>query len=51
MKGGDEITIRFAMWDTGDTAFDSTTLIDNFQWIATPGTTVAVSTTPIPQPQ
>ena len=50
VKGGEDVTIRFAMWDTGDTAFDSTTLIDNFQWIATKGT-VSVSTTPVPQPK
>jgi hypothetical protein len=50
VKGGSLVTIRFAMWDTGDTAFDSTTLIDDFQWIATPGTTVTVGTTPIPNP-
>ncbi len=48
VTGGQEITIRFATWDTGDTAFDSTTLIDNFQWIANGGT-VTVGTTPIPQ--
>ncbi len=36
--GGEEFTIRFAIWDTGDTALDSTTLVDNFQWIATGGT-------------
>jgi hypothetical protein len=51
VTGGQEITIRFAMWDTGDQDFDSTTLIDNFQWIATPGTTVGVGTTPIPTPK
>jgi hypothetical protein len=50
VKGGEDITIRFAMWDTGDTNFDSSTLVDDFQWIATPGTSVSVSTTPIPNP-
>jgi hypothetical protein len=49
VKGGSEITIRFAMWDTGDQEYDSTTLIDNFQWIATGGT-VNVSTDPIGTP-
>ena len=49
VRGGEEISIRFAMWDTGDANFDSTTLIDNFQWTATPG--VSVSTTPLPQPK
>lgn len=50
VKGGSEITIRFAMWDTGDQSWDSTTLIDNFQWIANGGT-VTVSTTPIGMPK
>jgi hypothetical protein len=40
-----EITIRFAIWDTGDAAWDSTVLIDNFQWIADGGT-VDVGTEP-----
>jgi hypothetical protein len=51
VKGGSLVTIRFAMWDTGDDAFDSTTLIDDFQWIATPGTDVTVGTAPINQPK
>jgi hypothetical protein len=46
---GSTITIRFAMWDAGNYEFDSTVLIDNFQWNATGGT-VTVGTTPIPQP-
>lgn len=40
------ITIRFAMWDAGNGQFDSTTLIDNFHWIANGGT-VAVGTQPV----
>jgi hypothetical protein len=51
VKGGTDITIRFAMWDTGDDNFDSSTLIDDFQWIATPGSNVTVGTAPIPNPQ
>ncbi len=50
MKGGDELSIRFAIWDTGDQAYDSTTLIDNFQWIANGGT-VSVITDPISTPK
>lgn len=42
---GTEVTIRFAIWDTGDAAWDSTVLIDNFQWIAGGGD-VDVSTEP-----
>lgn len=47
---GQEIMIRFAIWDTGDDALDSTALIDNFQWIATGGT-VNVGTEVIPEPK
>lgn len=36
IEGGAEFTIRFTIWDTGDTALDSTVLIDNFQWLAEP---------------
>jgi len=50
VKGGDEITIRWAIWDTGDQAWDSTALVDNFQWIANGGT-VTVGTDPIGQPK
>lgn len=49
IKGGDVFTIRFVMWDTGDQYLDSTTLIDNFEWIANGGS-VSVSTTPIQTP-
>jgi hypothetical protein len=42
---GELVTIRFAIWDTGDQQWDSTTLIDNFRWIADGGT-VTVSTEP-----
>ncbi len=49
VKGGDEVTIRFAIWDTGNQQYDSTVLIDNFQWIAQPG--VSVTTKPVPSPR
>ncbi|MGH1342801.1 MAG: choice-of-anchor L domain-containing protein [Nannocystales bacterium] len=45
VTGGQELTIRFAIWDTGDAAFDSTVLLDNFRWIADGGS-VSVGTTP-----
>lgn len=48
VEPGSDLTIRFAIWDTGDTWYDSTVLIDNFSWIADGGT-VSVGTTPIPQ--
>ena len=38
VKGGDDVTIRFAIWDTGDHNLDSSVLIDAFQWIANGGT-------------
>lgn len=48
VEGGSEFNIRFAIWDTGDTAFDSTVIIDNFKWIADGGS-VAVGTLPVPR--
>jgi hypothetical protein len=48
--GGQDIEIRFAMWDAGDPDYDSTTLIDNFKWIAKGGE-VTVGTEPIPMPK
>ncbi len=47
---GSTITIRFAIWDAGNQEFDSTVLIDNFQWIATGGA-IAVGTAPVPAPK
>lgn len=46
-KPGTEITIRFAIWDAGNAQFDSTVLIDDFQWLAS----AAVGTVPIPSPK
>ena len=39
---GEELTLRFAIWDAGDEALDSTVLIDNFRWDAKPGTTATM---------
>jgi hypothetical protein len=50
VKAGQVVTIRFTLWDTGDQQWDSTTLIDNFQWIANGGT-VVVGTDPIETPK
>jgi hypothetical protein len=50
VTGGETVTLRFTIWDTGDSAWDSTALIDNFQWIANGGT-VSVGTTPVPVPK
>ncbi|MEJ7733253.1 MAG: choice-of-anchor L domain-containing protein [Polyangiaceae bacterium] len=41
-----DITIRFAVYDSGDGVLDTTTLIDNFKWIGVPG--VTVGTDPVP---
>jgi hypothetical protein len=49
VTGGDELTIRLAIWDTGDAAYDSTALVDGFNWIANGGT-ITVGTEPIPNP-
>ena len=49
VEPGAEITIRWAVYDSGDGVLDSTTLVDNWQWIAEPGTTVG--TDPVPDPK
>jgi len=50
IKGGEEMTIRWAIWDTGDTSWDSTVLVDGFEWVANGGT-VVVGTDPIEDPK
>jgi hypothetical protein len=42
---GQDITLVFALWDSGDGLLDSTALIDNFQWSTQPG-----QSTPVTQP-
>lgn len=32
IKPGEELTVRFAVWDSYDMALDSTVLLDTFQW-------------------
>ncbi|UQA64016.1 hypothetical protein E8A73_045105 [Polyangium aurulentum] len=44
---GSEIKIRFAVYDSGDGVLDTTTLVDNWQWIAKPG--ITPGTNPIPK--
>jgi hypothetical protein len=36
VKGGEVITLQFIIWDTGDGVWDSSVIIDNFQWQGTP---------------
>lgn len=43
---GSEITLHFAVWDSGDGVLDSTTLLDNFKFEADESVT---GTTPIPE--
>jgi hypothetical protein len=45
--GGGEIKLRFATYDSGDGVLNSTTLVDNFKWIAKSG--VMVGTNPVPE--
>jgi hypothetical protein len=49
VTGGEEITLKFMIFDTGDDRYDSTAIVDGFRWIANGGT-VAVGTTPIDNP-
>jgi hypothetical protein len=44
---GEDITLRFAVWDAGDSILDSTVLLDNFTWDAKPGTTVTTRAPPV----
>lgn len=43
------ITIRWGVYDSGDGVLDTTTLVDNWQWLATPGT--GVGTNPVEDPK
>ena len=47
---GTTITIRFAIWDAGNGQYDSSVLLDNFQWVAN-GAAPIVGTTPVPVPK
>lgn len=45
-KPNEKITLRLAVYDSGDGVLDTTTLIDNFRWIAKPGVTVGTDVIP-----
>ncbi len=45
----EELTLRWAVYDSGDGVLDTTTLIDNFQWILDSGSP-SIGTTPVPPP-
>jgi hypothetical protein len=38
-KPGETITLEYIIWDTGDSQYDSSVLIDNFIWQPGPVTT------------
>jgi hypothetical protein len=42
---GETITLQFMIWNTGDEAYDSSVLLDNWQWVAT-DTTVSTGRPP-----
>jgi hypothetical protein len=46
MLRGKEITLLFAIWDSGDGVLDSTALIDNFKWSVNGATGVTTNPTP-----
>jgi len=43
---GEEFELRFAIWDSGDSAYDSIALIDDFAWIANGGTVQIITQVP-----
>ncbi len=47
LLGGAYFELFFLIYDVSDSAFDSTVLIDGFEWI-TDGSVVTLSTTPVP---
>lgn len=47
VKAGQVITIRFAVWDTGDPNVDSTALIDRFEWSVNMPTGASTVATPV----
>ena len=47
VEPGKEITLRWAVYDSSDGVLDTTTLIDNWKWLATPG--ITVGTNPVPK--
>jgi hypothetical protein len=48
VQGGQQFSIRFAIWDTGDEALDSLVLVDGFRWKGDP---VGVGTDTVPNPK
>lgn len=46
VTAGQEFSIRFAIWDTGDSALDSTAVLDGFEWLGTPGVNTGTDQVP-----
>lgn len=49
VEPGEEITVQFAIWDTGDHAWDSTVIIDNFKWSVEPAGEAVTEPVPVPK--
>ncbi|WP_437909151.1 putative metal-binding motif-containing protein [Sorangium sp. So ce327] len=50
VTGGEELKLRFMIFDAGDERVDSTALVDGFKWIANGGT-VPLETAPVEDPR
>ncbi|WP_437329547.1 choice-of-anchor L domain-containing protein [Sorangium sp. So ce381] len=50
VTGGEELKLRFMIFDTGDDRLDSTALVDGFKWVANGGT-VPLETAPVEDPR
>lgn len=46
VTGGSTITLRFTLYDVNDTGFDSTVLLDGFEWITSGSVAVGTSAAP-----
>jgi len=49
VEPGSVITLRFAIWDSGDHILDSTVLLDNFQWSVEPAKNTETKPVPVPK--
>jgi hypothetical protein len=49
VQPGEEITLQFAIWDTGDHDWDSTVIIDNFKWSVEPASEAKTEPVPVPK--
>lgn len=49
VEPGSDITLRFAIWDSGDGVLDSLVLVDNFQWSVEPAAGSVTEPVPVPK--